>query len=74
MDDENLGCGPHTDYGVMTILAQTVSGLQVRNRQNEWVEVPVIPNAFVVNLGYALLFLASSLTLRIESPQPSVFV
>jgi len=50
-DDEHLGAGPHTDYGVLTILAQDHSGLQVQNRQRQWIEVPTIPDTFVINLG-----------------------
>lgn len=48
-----LRAGAHSDYGSLTIVRQdpSVSGLQVRNRQKQWVDVAPIPNAFVVNIG-----------------------
>jgi isopenicillin N synthase-like dioxygenase len=47
-----IGIGAHTDYGLMTILAQDdVGGLQVMNRSGHWVEAPPIPGTFVVNIG-----------------------
>jgi isopenicillin N synthase-like dioxygenase len=43
--------GEHTDYGLLTVLAQdNAGGLEVRGR-NGWVEARPVPNAFVVNLG-----------------------
>lgn len=43
---------PHTDYGVITLLAQDeVGGLQLRLRTGEWVQAPYIENAFIVNIG-----------------------
>jgi isopenicillin N synthase-like dioxygenase len=46
-----LGVGEHTDYGVLTILAQDdVGGLQVRSR-SRWIEAPPIPGSFVCNIG-----------------------
>ncbi len=45
------GVGEHTDYGVLTILAQDdVGGLQVRSRSG-WVEAPPVPGSFVCNIG-----------------------
>ena len=47
-----LGCGAHSDYGVLTLLAQDDSGgLQLRNSAGEWIAAPPIPGALVVNLG-----------------------
>lgn len=43
----------HTDYGVLTILAQDeVGGLEVRLRETgEWVPAPPVPGSFVINIG-----------------------
>ena len=51
-EDQTIGCGAHTDYGCLTILAvDGVSGLEVQTRKDQWVEVPPVPGAFVINLG-----------------------
>ncbi|CAB3792208.1 isopenicillin N synthase family dioxygenase [Pararobbsia alpina] len=50
--DRALGVAPHTDYGMLTILAQDpIGGLELRKRDGEWVSAPYIENTFVVNLG-----------------------
>jgi isopenicillin N synthase-like dioxygenase len=47
-----LGCGVHTDYGTLTLLADDGrGGLQVQERSGEWVDVIVPPGKLVVNLG-----------------------
>jgi isopenicillin N synthase-like dioxygenase len=49
--DDRWSVGEHTDYGLVTILAQDASGgLEVRGPHG-WVAVPPVDNAFVVNLG-----------------------
>lgn len=52
------GVGPHKDSsGWWTFLLQAsppeVKGLQVLNKAGDWVDVPVLPNTFVVNIGQA---------------------
>ncbi len=48
-----LRSGAHSDYGSLTILhiEDAPGGLQVCNRQDEWVDVTPVPGSFVVNLG-----------------------
>ena len=46
--------GEHTDYGVMTILMIVDKGLQVKNVDNEWINIDPIPNTFVINIGDTL--------------------
>lgn len=52
IEADRLGAGAHTDYGCLTLLAQQeLPGLEVLSRQGEWLGVPVIPGALVVNVG-----------------------
>jgi isopenicillin N synthase-like dioxygenase len=47
-----IGCGEHTDFGCLTILAQDgVGGLQVKNQHGKWISAPAIDNALLVNVG-----------------------
>ncbi|MEU8870157.1 2-oxoglutarate and iron-dependent oxygenase domain-containing protein [Streptomyces javensis] len=49
------GIGVHKDYGLLTLLLQDdKGGLQVELDDGEFHDVPVIPGAFVVNLGELL--------------------
>ena len=46
------GVGPHTDFGVMTILCQDhIGGLQIQNTQGYWLDAPPIDGTLVVNIG-----------------------
>jgi isopenicillin N synthase-like dioxygenase len=50
-NEESWGVGEHTDYGLLTLLAQDeIGGLQVKSR-NGWIEAPPIPGTFVCNIG-----------------------
>jgi isopenicillin N synthase-like dioxygenase len=49
--DPNWGVAEHTDYGLLTMLRQDVSGgLQV-HAPSGWIDAPPIPGTFVCNLG-----------------------
>lgn len=51
----STGAGEHTDYGNLTLLAtDDVGGLEVRTRDGHWIEAPVVPGAFIVNIGDCL--------------------
>ncbi len=52
------GVGAHRDSGVLTLLlAEPGSqGLQVRGRDGDWVDVPALDGAFIVNIGELLEF------------------
>lgn len=50
-DDESWGVAEHTDYGLLTLLAQDGSGgLQLHTAEG-WLEVPAEPDVLVCNLG-----------------------
>jgi isopenicillin N synthase-like dioxygenase len=54
--DPQTGAGAHTDYGNLTLLAtDDVGGLEVRKRGGQWIEAPVVPGAFIVNIGDCLM-------------------
>lgn len=56
LDEGQLGAGEHTDYGNVTLLATDSSGgLMVRDRAGHWLEAPVIPGAYVCNIGDCLM-------------------
>jgi isopenicillin N synthase-like dioxygenase len=48
-----LRAGAHSDYGSLTILLaeDRPGGLQVCNSVGQWVDVPIIPGCFIVNIG-----------------------
>ena len=50
--EDRFGVGPHTDFGVLTVLCQdSVGGLQVKTIDDEWMEAPPVDGALVVNVG-----------------------
>ncbi|GES33549.1 2-oxoglutarate and iron-dependent oxygenase domain-containing protein [Streptomyces angustmyceticus] len=52
-DPGQLRKGVHSDWGSLTLLYQddAPGGLQVRDKNGDWLDVPVIPGSFVVNIG-----------------------
>lgn len=48
-----IRAGAHSDYGSLTILAteDKPGGLQVCNADGQWVDVPVVPGTFIINIG-----------------------
>jgi len=49
---DQFGVGPHTDFGVLTVLCQDdVGGLQVKNIQGDWIHAPPIDGTLLVNVG-----------------------
>ena len=49
---DQFGSAPHTDYGIITLLAQDeTGGLQVRPRRGEWIDAPPLPGTFVLNVA-----------------------
>lgn len=45
------GIGAHTDYECFTLLLPTAPGLQVLNKAGEWIDIPLIENTLVMNIG-----------------------
>lgn len=45
------GIGAHTDYECFTLLRPTAPGLEVLNTAGDWIDVPLIDDAFVLNIG-----------------------
>ena len=49
--EDGWGAGEHTDYGLLTLLAQDANGgLQVRTPAG-WIDAPPIEGTFVANIG-----------------------
>lgn len=49
---EQFGVGPHTDFGVLTVLCQDdTGGLQVEDINGEWIHAPPMEGTLVVNVG-----------------------
>ncbi len=50
-DENELGVGEHTDYGLLTLLRQDeVAGLQIWH-YDRWLPAPPVPDSFVCNVG-----------------------
>ena len=50
-DQNQLRASPHTDYGTITILKADQPGLQVFSKNKEWINVPIVEDTFIVNIG-----------------------
>ena len=53
------GIGAHTDYECFTILLPTAPGLEVLNGAGEWIDIPLVDDAFVINIGDMLEVLSN---------------
>ncbi|KAI3942413.1 hypothetical protein MKX01_009666 [Papaver californicum] len=62
-----LGAAPHSDATGLTILLQLneVEGLQIR-KENTWVPIKPLPNAFVVNIGDLLEIMSNGIYRSVE--------
>jgi isopenicillin N synthase-like dioxygenase len=50
-DENDLGVGEHTDYGLLTLLRQDeIGGLEVWH-EDGWLPAPPVPDSFVCNVG-----------------------
>ncbi|KAK6924025.1 Isopenicillin N synthase-like, Fe(2+) 2OG dioxygenase domain [Dillenia turbinata] len=63
MLENDIGCGAHTDYGLLTLVNQDddITALQVRNLSGEWIWAPPIPGTFVCNIGDMLKIFSNGL-------------
>lgn len=53
--DQQIRAGEHTDYGSVTLLLQdSAGGLEICTPQGDWLPVPVVPGAVLVNIGDAM--------------------
>lgn len=53
LEPGQLRAGAHTDYGGLTILKteDKPGGLEVQTSDGRWEPVPIVPGAFIINLG-----------------------
>lgn len=52
LGSDQFGVGPHTDFGVLTVLCQdSVGGLQVEDVNGEWIQAPPIDGTLIVNVA-----------------------
>ncbi|KAK1368584.1 putative 2-oxoglutarate-dependent dioxygenase [Heracleum sosnowskyi] len=59
----HVGCGIHTDYGLLTLLNQddNITALKVQNRSGDWISAPPIPDTFVCNIGDMIELLSNGI-------------
>ena len=52
LGSSQFGVGPHTDFGVLTVLCQdSVGGLQVEDASGDWIQAPPIEGTLIVNVA-----------------------
>ncbi|MEW5811846.1 MAG: 2-oxoglutarate and iron-dependent oxygenase domain-containing protein [Actinomycetota bacterium] len=53
VEEGQFRIAPHTDFGTITILDREAGygGLQVCTREGRWIDAPVIPDAYTINIG-----------------------
>lgn len=50
--EDQFGVAAHTDFGCLTLVCQdSLGGLQVMSREGEWLAVPPVEGALLVNVG-----------------------
>jgi len=50
--EQQFGVGPHTDFGVLTVLCQdSVGGLQIETLNGQWVHAPPIEGTLIINVA-----------------------
>jgi isopenicillin N synthase-like dioxygenase len=50
--EREVGCGAHTDWGALTVLAQDeTGGLEIRLPSGAWVPARPVPGTLIVNIG-----------------------
>jgi isopenicillin N synthase-like dioxygenase len=54
IDIEDANMGAHTDYECFTILSQDTKGLQSQTTNGDWIDIPIIKDTFVLNIGDTL--------------------
>ncbi len=52
MGEDQFGVGEHTDFGVLTVLCQDLTGgLQVKDVNGDWLQAPPIDGTLVINVA-----------------------
>ena len=52
LGEGQFGVGPHTDFGVLTVLCRdSVGGLQVQGIYGDWIEAPPIGDTLIVSVA-----------------------
>ncbi len=59
-DPNAMRSGAHEDIGVMTVIPRaTETGLQVKTREGQWIDVEVPPDAAIINAGDTLQYITA---------------